>query len=95
MKVKIYSLPDCIYCKQAKSYFKANNIEYEDINVEDNPEAQKEMEEISEQRSVPVIVIDGKVTVGFDESKLKDLINLQSAGIISPSSNTTKSPGTI
>ena len=73
MKVKIYSLPDCIYCKKTKEYFKTNNIEYEDINLEDNEEAQKEMEKISEQRSVPVIVIDEKVIVGFNEDKLNDI----------------------
>ncbi len=74
MKVKIYSLPECIYCKKAKAYFKANNIEFEDVNLEDNEAAQKEMEDISGQRGTPVIVIDGKVIVGFDEEKLGELL---------------------
>lgn len=74
MKVKIYSLPECIYCKKAKAYFKANNIEYEDININNNEKAQKEMEDISGQRSVPVIVIDGKIIVGFDENKLDEAL---------------------
>ena len=72
-KVEIYSLPECIYCKKAKAYFKANNIKYEDINVKDNEKAQKEMEDISGQRSVPVIVVDKKVIVGFDEGKLDEV----------------------
>lgn len=73
-KIKIYSLSECIYCKKAKAYFKLKGVEYEDVNVEDDEAAQKEMEDISGQRGTPVIVIDGKVVVGFDEDKLEELI---------------------
>ena len=74
MKVKMYSLPTCQYCNQAKAYFESNKIEFEEINVEGNEKAQKEAEEISGQKGMPVIVVDGKVIVGFDESKLAALV---------------------
>ena len=76
MKVKIFTLPECVYCKQAKAFFKENKVEYEEVNVEDNEDALKEMEELSGARSTPVIVIGEKVIIGFDEEKLKEALKL-------------------
>jgi glutaredoxin-like YruB-family protein len=77
MKVKIYSTPECPFCKKAKAFFKANNIEYENIDVSANDKNLEEMKSISEQMSVPVIDIDGKILTGFDEAKLKAALGLK------------------
>ena len=76
-KVKMYSTPTCPHCIAAKEFFKTNNVQFEDINLEKNPEAIKEMEKKSGQRSVPVIEIDGTIVVGFDEAKISKLLGLK------------------
>jgi glutaredoxin-like YruB-family protein len=79
MKVKIYSTPSCSHCQHAKEFFKENNVEFEDVNVQENQEAAKEMIEKSGQQGVPVIVIDDKwdeAIVGFNEGKLKEKLKL-------------------
>ena len=68
--VKIYSTPSCPWCKRAKEFLKENKISFKDIDVADNEKASKEM-------GVPVIDIDGKIIVGFDEAKLRGLLNLK------------------
>lgn len=73
--VKIYSSPECIWCKRAKEFFKENNIEYEDIDVTD-PEKAKEMVEKSGQTGTPVIFVDEEMILGFDEEKLKKALKL-------------------
>ncbi len=75
-KVIIYSTPTCVYCKMAKEFFKKNNIAYEEHDVAADLAARKEMVEKSKQLGVPVIDIDGKILVGFDESELKQALNL-------------------
>ena len=75
--VKIYSTPSCPWCKRAKEFLKENKISFKDIDVAGNEKASKEMIEKSGQMGVPVIDIDGKIIVGFDEAKLKDLLNLK------------------
>jgi glutaredoxin 3 len=75
VKVKIYSLPDCPFCKSAKEFFKSKNIDFEEINVSSDPEAQKEAKKISGQTGVPVIVIGKKVIVGFDTEKIEESLN--------------------
>jgi glutaredoxin 3 len=70
-KVQIYSTPTCTYCTMAKNFFKEHNVSYEEFNVASDLEKRKEMIDLSGQMGVPVIVIDGDVTVGFDEAKLQ------------------------
>lgn len=75
MEIKIYSTPTCPYCVQAKQYFKNNKIEFEDIDVSIDQKKAQEMVELSGQMGVPVIVIDKKVVVGFDQNQIEKLIS--------------------
>jgi glutaredoxin 3 len=72
--VKIYSTPTCPWCKKAKEYFKENNIKFTDVDVSADEAAQKEMVEKSGQMGVPVIDIDGKILVGFDQGKIEEAL---------------------
>ena len=76
-KVKIYSTPTCPYCINAKEFFKKNKIEFEDIDVSSDEKAAKEMQEKSGGMSVPVIEIDDKIIIGFDEAKVSKLLGLK------------------
>ena len=75
-KVKVYSTPTCPWCVKVKEFLKEHKVEFEDINVQDDQKAANEMIEKSGQMGVPVIDVDGDVTVGFDEDKLKKLLKL-------------------
>lgn len=76
MNVAIYSTPTCPYCKQAKEFFKENDVDYKEIDVAADQEKAKEMIEKSGQMGVPVIVLgegeEEEVIVGFDKKALKD-----------------------
>ena len=74
--VTIYSTPTCHFCHMAKDFFKENNISYTEYNVGSDLEKRKEMVEKSGQMGVPVIVIDGEVTVGFDRSKIANILGV-------------------
>jgi glutaredoxin 3 len=69
-KVEIYSTPTCTYCTMAKQFFKDNNVEYTEYNVAADAAKRKEMVEKSGQMGVPVILIDGALTVGFDRDEI-------------------------
>lgn len=60
----------------AKKFLVENNIEFEDKDVSSNENAKHEMIEISGSLSVPVIVIDGEVIVGWNQPKLKKALGL-------------------
>jgi glutaredoxin len=56
---------------------KEKGIEFEDIDVGEDREAAKEMIEKSGQAAVPVIEIDGKMIVGFNEPEIRKALDLK------------------
>ena len=75
-KVKVYSTPTCPWCHKAKDFLKENKVEFDDIDVSADDVARKEMIEKSGQMGVPVIDINGKVIVGFDQEAIKKELKL-------------------
>lgn len=76
-KVTIYSTPNCGYCVIAKDFFKANKVEFKEIDVSDDEKAAQDMIKKSGQMGVPVIDIDGTIVVGFDKPKIKKALGLK------------------
>ncbi len=60
----------------AKEFLRQNNVEFEDINVEEDRGAAEEMVRKSGQYGVPVIEVDGEIVVGFDRERLKQLLKI-------------------
>lgn len=75
-KVTIYSTPTCHYCNMAKEYFDENGVKYDSFDVASDLDKRREMMEKSGQLGVPVITIDGDVVVGFDRSRLANLLGI-------------------
>jgi glutaredoxin-like YruB-family protein len=75
MSVIVYSTPSCGYCNIAKDYFKKNNISFTDYNVSVNPARAEEMIKKSGQMGVPVIDINGKIIVGFNQSAIESALH--------------------
>ena len=76
-KVIIYSTPTCVYCNMSKEFFNKNHVAYEDHNVAEDDVAREEMVNKSHQLGVPVIDINGKIVVGFDERALTKLLGIK------------------
>lgn len=81
MKVRVYSTPNCPFCKMVKDFLNEHNIPYEDIDVANDRAAAEEMIKKSGQMAVPVIEIDGEIVVGFDVEKLKKTLKLGGQGV--------------
>ncbi len=75
--VKVYSTPTCPWCIKVKEFLIENKIKFEDLDVSKNEDIAKESVEKSGQMGVPVIDVNGKITVGFDEDKLKKDLNIK------------------
>ena len=76
-KVKVYSTNACPWCVRAKEWLKENNIEFEEINVQENHNAAEDMVRRSGQTGVPVIEINGKMIVGFNLPEIKKALGME------------------
>ena len=74
--VTIYSTPTCHFCHMAKDFFKENNVEFTDHDVTTDRTAAEEMVQKSGQMGVPVIDINGEIIIGFDEPRLRTLLEI-------------------
>ncbi len=75
-EVTIYTTPTCAYCHMAKNWFKTKKVEYKEIDVSQDVSAAKEMVDKSGQMGVPVIDVDGDITIGFDRPKLEHVLGV-------------------
>ncbi|PIP86271.1 NrdH-redoxin [Candidatus Campbellbacteria bacterium CG22_combo_CG10-13_8_21_14_all_43_18] len=74
--VTIYSTPTCHFCHVAKEFFKVNNVQFTNYDVSIDVEKRAEMVQKSGQMGVPVIFVDGEMIIGFDEGKIKLLLEI-------------------
>jgi glutaredoxin-like YruB-family protein len=75
--VTIYTSPTCHYCHAAKEFFAKNNIAFIEHDVASDMEQRKEMIDKSGQMGVPVIIVGENIIVGFDEDKVKELLEIK------------------
>ena len=72
--IKIYSVDWCPSCVKVKSYLDKRGFKYEVINVADAKEEREIVEQVSGQRSVPVIDINGSIIIGYDKVKIDKVL---------------------
>lgn len=72
MNIKLFSKNNCMQCKMAKRFLSENQIAFEEINIDNEPEA---LEFLKEQgfQSVPVITSDAQTIIGFRPDQLRKL----------------------
>lgn len=78
MTLTIYSKTVCPYCVQAKNYLKVKNINFQDINIEEDDGA-REFIQSQGHRTVPQIYYQGKLFVeggwqGLSKMSTDDII---------------------
>ena len=75
-QITIYSTPTCHFCHAAKDFFTAHNVAFTEHNVASDLAKRQEMIQKSGQMNVPVIDIDGKIIVGYDELAFRKLLKI-------------------
>lgn len=81
MDIRLYALTTCPYCRMTKRFLDDHGIEYAltEVDLLEGDERQTAVDEVkalSGGTSFPVLVADGKVVVGFNKTKIADLLGL-------------------
>jgi glutaredoxin 3 len=71
-QVVIYTTNYCPYCTAAKALLRSKKVQFDEIDVTDDPARRTEMEKLSQRRTVPQIFIDGKPIGGYDDARRLD-----------------------
>lgn len=73
--ITIFTTNTCAYCGMVKKWLSAKGMNYEEVNLDEQPDRQKEAFEMSGSLTVPVTVITKhddtrEVVVGYNLAKL-------------------------
>ena len=75
--IKIYTTPNCHYCRLAKEYFNSKNLKYEEVGLVGNEQAQHLVISKTGMVVAPIIEINGKFIVGFDRAKINQILTIK------------------
>lgn len=75
--VTVYSTPSCSWCNTLKEWLRKNNIKFRDIDISLDQKAAADLVRRSGQQGVPQTDINGQIVVGFDQPRLKKLLEIQ------------------
>lgn len=75
--VTVYSTPTCPWCTTLKNWLRKNNIPFTDIDVSRDQHAAEELVRRSGQQGVPQTEINGQIVVGFNQQRLKELLEIK------------------
>ena len=78
-KITIFTTDTCAYCVMVKKWLGAKGYQYEEVNLNSQPERQEEAFQLSGSLSVPVTVVTKQddtqeVVVGYNLSRLAPAI---------------------
>ncbi len=73
-RVEIYTTEYCPYCIRARMLLLDKGVEFEEIDVGDNPALRAQMvERAGGRRTVPEIFINGRIIGGYDELRALEM----------------------
>jgi len=81
MEIHLYALTTCPYCRMTKRYLDDHGITYKVIEVDtlegdEKASAIARVKELSGGTSFPVLVADSSVIVGFNKTKIANILGL-------------------
>jgi len=80
-KYLVYSTSACPYCDLLKKWLDSHQIDYESVNLSEDPSRGQEMIQKTGQMGVPVSIVTfdddvEKIIIGFDQSRLEGLLGI-------------------
>jgi glutaredoxin len=71
MKIRLFIKPHCPWCHKAIAWLNERGLQHETLNILTDSKALTEMVNLSGQRFVPVIDVDGKILADFGPEELE------------------------
>ena len=71
--ITVYRAASSAEGTQAQAYFLRKGLAFDDLDISINPEALNKIEELSNQKERPVIVVNKRAFIGFNPDEL-DLV---------------------
>jgi glutaredoxin 3 len=71
-RVVLFSTESCAYCVHARSLLSKRGVEFEEVDLADQPALQAELSELTGMDSFPQILVNGETLGGLNELRAAD-----------------------
>lgn len=68
--VTVYTTTQCPYCVMLKNFLSEQNISFNEVNVETQPEVMQRLVKTTGQMGVPQTEVNGQWIIGFDPNNI-------------------------
>jgi glutaredoxin len=68
--IVLYATTWCGACRKARAFLTENGFKYQEIDADTTPGGWDKVEQLGGRRAVPIIVVDGDVSVGLDPKQI-------------------------
>lgn len=66
-EVVIYRTPHCGYCTRVHHLLESKGVPFKEVDVSDDPGKRRWLADVTRQRTVPQVFINGRPVGGFDD----------------------------
>ncbi len=68
--IVLYATAWCGACRKARAFLSENGFKYQEIDADTTPGGWDKVQQLGGRRAVPIIVVDGDVSVGLDPNRI-------------------------
>jgi len=72
--VTLYTAPMCSRCIRVKEFLNFIDVEYEEINIEEDENAKEEIDRLTGQTEAPVLAVEDDAVEGFDREMIVEVL---------------------
>ncbi|MEW6722250.1 MAG: glutaredoxin domain-containing protein [Candidatus Micrarchaeota archaeon] len=72
--VLIFVTSSCPFCTSAKEYLSVKGVSFAEADVEKDARAARELSRINPKSTVPTMVINGRLVIGFDRGLIDNAL---------------------
>lgn len=69
-QVTVYSSNRCVYCVMVKNFLTQQNVPFQEVNVDDQPDIVQRLIQTTGRMGVPQTDINGNWVVGYDPNSI-------------------------
>ena len=76
-RIIIFTTPSCPWCRKTKQYLRDRGFSFKEVNVLQYKSAVNDIQRMTGQTGVPVVVINNRPVVGFNRAKIDRLLGIK------------------
>ncbi len=77
MQIKVYTSSSEPYSEMLRNILSYHNIDFENLDIKDPKNKAEMLNKTGGQNTTPVLEVDGKIFIGFDREKIKEIVGIK------------------